>query len=65
MVEQVVNTVYLLVIFVYYWPFIAVQSYGVMNDQGMIETVPEWVYDTTWRGFLLSPYRLVKGLFHG
>lgn len=60
MIEHVVNSVYVAVMFVYYFPFIATMLYPEFVAQGLTKEVPAWVSDTSWKGFVLSPYRMLK-----
>ena len=60
MIEHIVNTVYVAVIFVYYFPFIATMMLPDLTEMGLVDKVPAWVYDTSWKGFVLSPFRMMK-----
>ena len=60
MIEHIVNTVYVAVIVVYYFPFIATMLLPEMVANGLLDEVPAWVYDTSWKGFVLSPFRMMK-----
>ena len=60
MFEHVINTVYIAVIVVYYFPFIATMMLPELTEMGLVDKVPAWVYDTSWKGFWLSPFRMVK-----
>lgn len=60
MLATVVNIVYAVVIFVYAFPFVATLLLPELEAQGMVEKTPAWVDDTSWKGFWLSPFRMVK-----
>ena len=60
MFEHIVNTVYVAVIVVYYFTFIATMMLPELTEMGLVDEVPAWVYDTSWKGFVLSPFRMMK-----
>ena len=51
MVELVINMIYVAVLVVY-----GIPVFGAF----MFEKPPKWVHDTSWRGFLVSPYLMLK-----
>jgi len=60
MLAAVVNIVYLGIIFIYAFPFVATMLLPELEAQGVIEEIPAWINDTSWKGFWLSPFRMVK-----
>jgi ABC-type sulfate transport system permease subunit len=61
--EHVVNMVYVLAILVYYFPFIFTEMFPAMQELGLWDKEPAWMLDTSWKGFVLSPYRMAKEIF--
>ncbi len=59
-VTLVGNLIYLVFILVYTVPFVAVLIYDALETAGMIDHMPEWTNDTSWKGFFTSPVRMWK-----
>ena len=60
MLAHVINSIYVVVLVVYYFPFAMTLVTTTGVDAGLLDTYPAWVDDTSRKGFWLSPFRMVK-----
>lgn len=60
MLATIVNVVYLGIIVLYAFPVAATLVLPELEVNGLIDELPTWMFDTSWRGFWLSPFRMVK-----
>jgi hypothetical protein len=57
MIELIINLVYASICVVYGFPFVATLYHEALA-QGFGTDYPEWMRDTSWRGFITSPVRM-------